>query len=97
MQVEIKKEFQDLIPRYMELLELDIKTIENLIENSDFDSLVLEFHKLKGHGQTYGFDYISNIASAMEHFSRKQNLELVEKSFSQLKKFISSMEIIFTE
>lgn len=95
MQVEIKKDFKELIPRYMELLNEDILKIEIYIQNSNFDNLILEFHKLKGHGQTYGFEYISNLASAMEHFSEKKNLELVEKSFNQLKKFIANMEIVF--
>jgi HPt (histidine-containing phosphotransfer) domain-containing protein len=97
MVVEINSDLKDLIPEYMESLHKDINRIQGFIENTDLENLKKEFHSLKGHSASYGFDYISNLASAMEFFTSDKRIDLLQKSMSQLFTYISELEVVFVE
>ena len=97
MEIEISNDLKDLIPEYLESLHKDINRIQNLIVNSDLNALKRELHSLKGHSASYGFDYISNLASAMEFFVQENKSDLIQKTMNQLQNYISEIEVVFVE
>lgn len=51
---------------------------ESLVHNSFELSLVIG-HRLKGHGETFGFPQISQIGILMECAAKEQNLEMLKE------------------
>lgn len=56
----------DIQKDYLQSFSLKLSYIETLTQNSQWESLKSEWHKLKGNGQTIGFKSISQVSEIME-------------------------------
>lgn len=69
-----KSNFNDLMKElqleYLASFDEKIKNIQTYYEGRDWDSLELEFHKLKGTGSTYGIPEVTTLFEILEKVCR---------------------------
>lgn len=95
--VYIDQDLEFLIPQFLENREEDIKKLEKLIEESDFEQIRIIGHSMKGSGGGYGFDYLTEIGSQIEKNAELKNKEKIKSSITELKDYLKNIEIVYEE
>lgn len=95
--VYIDSDLEFLIPQYLENREEDIKELEKLLKQSEFNQIRIIGHSLKGSGGGYGFDYLTELGSQIEKEAELKNEKNLKEITSQLKKYLDNLEIIYIE
>lgn len=62
----------ELRQEYLESFDEKFKLWSQLFQDSNFESLELEFHKMKGTGATYGAPEVSHLCEHLERICRDQ-------------------------
>ncbi|HMV45018.1 MAG TPA: Hpt domain-containing protein [Leptospiraceae bacterium] len=95
--VEVTKDFEDLVPEYIDSMNQSLGLLESLLENRNFEELKKEAHKMKGHGGAYGFTYISDMGRLIESFAEEEKGELIRKCLKELRTYMGRIKIEFKE
>ena len=95
--VYIDPDLEFLIPQFLENREEDIKNLEKLLEESEFEQIRIIGHSMKGSGGGYGFDYLTQIGSQIEKQAELKNKRELKKLIMELKNYLNNIEIIYED
>lgn len=70
--MEIMKE-QRLV--YLSRRQTEVAQLKESLAQESFDFAQVVGHRLKGHGETFGFPYISSLGITMEEAARAKDME----------------------
>lgn len=84
--MEILKE-QKLI--YLTRRQTELVQLKQSLAEQDFELALTVGHRLKGHGETFGFPLISSIGVKMEKAAQDHNMELLKETVQSLDESIS--------
>jgi len=93
--VHIDKDLEDLIPGYIENRQKDIISIRNALEKSDFESIRILGHSMKGSGGGYGFDEITRIGASLETTAKDKDAEAIKQWTEKLSFYINNIDITY--
>jgi len=93
--VHIDKDLEDLIPGYIENRQKDIISIRNALEKSDFESIRILGHSMKGSGGGYGFDEITRIGASLEATAKDKDAEAIKQWTEKLSYYIDNIDITY--
>ena len=65
----------ELVEMYVDEMPERINSIEEVRNSGDWEHLRTLAHQIKGSGQSYGFDIISQLAAAVEYSIREEEPE----------------------
>ena len=91
--IRIDSDLKELIPGFLKNREIDIEKIDQALEESDFNTISLLGHSMKGNGSGYGFDRISELGKAIESSARDKNREEIRQRLVDLSDFLHHLEI----
>ncbi|MBN1694243.1 Hpt domain-containing protein [candidate division WOR-3 bacterium] len=83
-----------LIPKFLKSREKDIKEVEDSLKRKDFETIERLGHSMKGAGSMYGFDGISELGKLIELSAKDKNTVDIMNSLSELKDYLSRIEIV---
>lgn len=95
MKIYVDPELKDLIPDFLNNRREDIKNIQSATINSDFNTISLIGHNLKGIGSSYGFDDITVFGKALEAAGFCQDMRVIRILTQKLSDFLENVEIIY--
>jgi len=72
-EIDVPEELKSLIPGFMGRRAKDVIEIESFLQDSNYCEIAKIGHKLKGHGESYGFKVLSVIGSRIESSAKKNN------------------------
>lgn len=90
--VEIDNVIAPLIPDFMKNRKEDIVTLTKALDNSDYETLRITGHNLKGCGTAYGFHDITNIGTCIEAAAVTQNSNEIKTQIDKLKTYLKYVE-----
>jgi len=93
--VRIDVELEDLIPRFLKSRAMDIEKVRGLLAESDFESIELLGHSLKGNGAGYGFDGLTTIGQVLEQAAKEKSPEGINKSLADMAEYLENLEVEF--
>ena len=93
--VTIDKDLEDLVPGYIENRYGDIKGIRAALASSDFDSIRVLGHSMKGSGGGYGFDAITDIGKAIEDAAKAGNSAAISDAVERLFRYLGQVEVVY--
>ena len=64
--VIVQKDLEDLIPVFMSNRRKEIETLRLALESADFEQLRQLGHRMRGVGNSYGFEQISEIGKQVD-------------------------------
>lgn len=79
--MEIMKE-QRLV--YLTRRQTEVAQLKESLAQESFDFAQVVGHRLKGHGETFGFPYISSLGVAMELAAKDRDLEKLREVIKSL-------------
>ncbi len=93
--VRIDPDLKELIPHYLENRIRDVGAISAALGNSDFESIRILGHGMKGSGEGYGFETITEIGRAIEAAAKEGNAEEIRRRGEELRCYVERVEILY--
>ena len=87
----------DDIPGYLGQVKEYTETIEKAMGSSDFETIEDAGHRMKGSGETFGFDAISEMGKSLEQSAKKKDLDEIRKKLKELERYIEVVEVVYEE
>ena len=87
----------DEIPWYLGQVKEYTEAIEKAVGNADFESIEDAGHRMKGSGQTFGFDAISEMGKSLEQAAKEKDLDEIGKKVKELSRYIEVVKVVYEE
>lgn len=91
----IDKDIADLIPGYLTNRRGDIEKMNWAIDSGEFETIRQIGHQLKGSGSGYGFDFITDAGTAIEHGAKETNYEEIKRHVAALGDYLDRLETVY--
>jgi len=95
IRVKVDKELEELIPKYLENRRKDVEVMQIGLTTEDYESIRLIGHSMKGSGESYGLNQISEIGKAIEQAVKDQNIEDLKRQIMELKNYLDQAEVVY--
>ena len=83
-----------LIPKFLENREKDIKEVEDSLAKKDFETIERLGHSMKGSGSIYGFDGITELGKMIEASAKNKNPVEINNNLAELRDYLNRVEIV---
>ena len=87
----------DDIPWYQEQVREYVEAIKTAMGSSDFETIEDAGHRMKGSGEAFGFDAVSEMGKSLEQAAKGKDLDGIGKSVRELAKYIEVVEVVYEE
>lgn len=90
-------DFADDIPWYLGQVRDYTEEIEKAAKNSDFETIEDAGHRMRGSGETFGFNAISEMGKFLEQAAREKDLDEIGRKVKELSRYIEVVEVVYEE
>ena len=95
--VHADPDLADDIPWYMGQVREYIEAIGAALEKDDFETIRDAGHRMKGSGETFGFDAVSEMGKSIEMAAKEQNAGDIKNQVQNLSEYIDRVEVVYEE
>jgi HPt (histidine-containing phosphotransfer) domain-containing protein len=95
IRVEIMKDLEVLIPRYLERRYKEVEAFRTQLTAGDFEALRIGGHSLKGSGGGYGFAPLTQIGATIETAATAKDVAEIDAALVQYTDYISRVEVVY--
>ncbi|MBI4550294.1 MAG: Hpt domain-containing protein [Candidatus Omnitrophica bacterium] len=93
--VRADPEIKDLIPLFIKHRHEDIGRIRECLRQSDFETIEMLGHSMKGVGKGYGFAEITVLGGQIESAAKGRFAEAVENLVRELDTYLNCVDVIY--
>jgi HPt (histidine-containing phosphotransfer) domain-containing protein len=93
--VKVDKDLEDLIPTYMSNRRKELDALRAALAAADFERLRQLGHRMRGVGNSYGFDDVTDLGKLIEEGARAGDKAGLEKHIAQYGDYLSRVEIAY--
>lgn len=93
--IQANPEIANLIPGYLENRRKDIARMRKALDIADFETIMYIGHSMRGSGQGYGFDHISDIGLRLETAARNNNGQQIGKQIDALLEYLQNINVVY--
>ena len=93
--VTVAKDLEDLIPTFMTNRHKEIETLRAALDAGDMEQLRHLGHRMKGVGNSYGFEQISVLGKKVEDGANSRNLQNLEAHITEYTDYLARVRIIY--
>jgi HPt (histidine-containing phosphotransfer) domain-containing protein len=93
--VKVDKDLEDLIPTYMSTRRKELEALRAALAAADFERLRQLGHRMRGVGNSYGFDDVTDLGKLIEDGARAGDKAGLEKHIAQYGDYLSRVEIAY--
>jgi HPt (histidine-containing phosphotransfer) domain-containing protein len=93
--VTVAKDIADLIPVFMKNRHKELDALRVALAAADFEQLRQLGHRMKGVGNSYGFDRVSTIGKYIEEGARSGDRAALQASISEYGDYLSKVQIAY--
>ena len=93
--VVVAKDLEDLIPTFMTNRTKELDTLRTALGAGDMEQLRQLGHRMKGVGNSYGFEHISVLGKQIEDGAKIKNLSGLEALIVDYKDYLARVKIIY--
>ncbi len=85
----------DEIPWYLGQVKEYTEAIEKAMGDKDFETIEDAGHRMKGSGEAFGFDAVSEMGKSLEQAAKERDLDEIGKTLKDLLKYIGAVEVVY--
>src|SRR5215208_3564192 len=93
--VTVERDIEDLIPVFMKNRHKELDTLRVALAAADFEQLRQLGHRMKGVGNSYGFDHVSTLGGHIEAGARSGDRGALQASISEYDEYLSKVQIAY--
>jgi len=92
--VRANPKFADLIPGFLQNRRQDVIAMLDALDRGNFETVESLGHGMKGAGDSYGFQAITDIGAALEQAAESADTDASRKWVGELSRYLDRVEII---
>jgi HPt (histidine-containing phosphotransfer) domain-containing protein len=93
--VVVDKELADLIPVFMKNRHKEVETLKAALAAADFEQLRQLGHRMKGVGNSYGFERVSVIGRQVEDGARCGDRAALATRIAEYADYLAKVQVVF--
>jgi HPt (histidine-containing phosphotransfer) domain-containing protein len=93
--VVVDKELEDLIPVFMKNRHKEVDTLKAALAAADFEQLRQLGHRMKGVGNSYGFERVSTIGRQVEDGARSGDRAALAARIAEYADYLAKIQVVF--
>jgi HPt (histidine-containing phosphotransfer) domain-containing protein len=93
--VKVAKDLADLIPTFLSNRKKELEALRAALAAADFEQLRQLGHRMRGVGNSYGFDGVSDIGKHIEDGARSGDKASLEKHIAHYGDYLSRVQIAY--
>jgi HPt (histidine-containing phosphotransfer) domain-containing protein len=93
--VKVAKDLADLIPMFMSNRKKELDALRAALAAADFDQLRQIGHRMRGVGNSYGFELVSTIGQYIEDGARRADKAWLATQIADYGDYLSKVEIAY--
>jgi HPt (histidine-containing phosphotransfer) domain-containing protein len=91
--VVVAKDLEDLIPAFMRNRHTELDSLKSALAAADFEQLRQLGHRMKGVGNSYGFEHVSTIGKYVEDGARTGDRAGLAASIAEYAEYLARVQI----
>src|SRR6478752_632996 len=95
LKVTVERNLEDLIPVFLENRHKEINTLRVALAAADFEQLRQLGHRMKGVGNSYGFNHVSTLGKYIEDGARSGDRAGLETRIREYADYLAKVEIVY--
>jgi HPt (histidine-containing phosphotransfer) domain-containing protein len=93
--VKVAKDLEDLIPVFMGNRKKELETLRAALAAADFEQLRQLGHRMRGVGNSYGFERVSVLGKEIEDGARSGDKASLESHIAAYGEYLSRVQIAY--
>jgi len=93
--VRVSKDIEDLIPVFLANRKKELETLRAALTAGDFDQLRQLGHRMRGVGNSYGFERVSTLGKEIEEGARNGDRAALEAHIAAYGEYLSSVRVAY--
>ena len=93
--VTVARDLEDLIPAFMSNRKKELDTLRVALASADFEQLRQLGHRMKGVGNSYGFNHVSTLGKYIEDGARSGDRAGLEARIAEYADYLSKVQIAY--
>jgi HPt (histidine-containing phosphotransfer) domain-containing protein len=93
--VIVAKDLEDLIPVFMKNRHKELDALRVALASADFEQLRQLGHRMKGVGNSYGFERVSTLGKHIEEGARSGDRAALQASISEYQDYLGKVQIAY--
>src|SRR3954466_57935 len=94
--VVVRKDLAALVPQFLANRQLELAALRTALERSDFAVLKRIAHRMKGLGNSYGFNRITNLGVQIEDAAKAGKTEELNARIADYAEYLAKLEVRYT-
>lgn len=93
--VIVAKDIEDLIPVFLSNRKKEVETLRVALAAQDFEQLRQLGHRMKGVGNSYGFNHVSTLGKYIEDGARSGDRAALEARIAEYAEYLAKVQIAY--
>ena len=93
--VTVAKDLEDLVPTFMKNRTKELETLRAALAAGDFEQLRQIGHRMKGVGNSYGFEKVSVLGKQIEDGARGNDTKVIEGHIADYQDYLSKVTVVY--
>ena len=93
--VTVAKDLEDLIPTFMANRSKELATLRTALGTGDMEQLRQLGHRMKGVGNSYGFELISTLGKQIEDGAKAKDLPGIGARIEEYTDYLARVKIVY--
>jgi len=95
IKVVVDKDLEDLIPVFMGNRHKELETLRAALAAADFEQLRQLGHRMRGVGNSYGFERISVFGKQVEDGARSGDRAGIEATIAEYREYLARVQVCY--
>ena len=95
LKVTVTRDLEDLIPVFLKNRHKELDTLRVALATADFEQLRQLGHRMKGVGNSYGFDHVSTLGKYIEDGARSGDRASLEATILEYADYLAKVQISY--
>lgn len=93
--VTVAKDLEDLVPTFMKNRGKELETLRNALAAGEFEQLRQIGHRMKGVGNSYGFEKVSQLGHRIEDRAKAADRGALAGSIEEYAGYLARVQIVY--
>ena len=93
--VTVAKDLEDLIPVFLKNRHKELDGLRAALAAADFEQLLHVGHRMKGVGNSYGFERVSTLGKQIEDGARSGDLAGLEARIAEYGDYLAKVQVVY--
>lgn len=93
--INVAKDLEDLIPMFMKNRNKELETLRAALAAGDMEQLRQLGHRMKGVGNSYGFEKVSVLGNQIEGGAKATDLPGLEARIAEYTDYLARVKIVY--